>query len=521
MPSRAPSVAASEVIDLSSDTDSDGDLAPPHSAFSSLATIPEGSSYSSSLVGSRNHQNINAPQGASWSLSRAGSAASRPIERSTSTSNYGASSSSSRPQAVSRSLLDVLDSEGAFAVKPYVAPSPSETGSSPQSTPGKRPRPAASSTSSDAEEEVPAPPPKKRKASATRSKSGTNKTEDRAAKLLEKTQAKAKALHEKDAAKKLKAQSAAVNKLVVKKEDHVKDFTIVLAPELRSSPFAIAVSKRLALNGSSVKYMDSSVDPGLVRWQRRVSARYDERERIWIPVDEYTRFEATNMIYVSAQEIISQENGVERIGLRIQSLRENLKLTNKHQVFIMIDDLEAHYRKHGKGSRAANASARQAGYTLISKQVVERALAALQVSQRCFVVHVEGSSDAAEWVYNMTADIGVRPHKLIERSHLPFCPVMSIKTGHDNADTYRKMLERLNLITTSKAEAVMALRPTLRSLFEGYEAEEDADRRAEQLKDAVVDFRKDGARSGKILNVGISSKVATAFWEYDSLTRIS
>lgn len=50
------------------------------------------------------------------------------------------------------------------------------------------------------------------------------------------------------------------------------------------------------------------------------------------------------------------------------------------------------------------------------------------------------------------------------------------------------MLEQLKLVTEGRARAVTALRPNLRSLFEGYEAEPDPDRRADMLTDGVVRF---------------------------------
>lgn len=194
----------------------------------------------------------------------------------------------------------------------------------------------------------------------------------------------------------------AINKRVTKKEEYIKDFTLCVSPGLKATPFITAVASRLLGHSCNVVSLLASDDPALVRWQRRVSTRYDEKERQWIPVPEYHRFEAANMIYVYAKDLVSQTNGIGLLETRIGRLRYNLKLTPKHQIIVMIDDLEAHYRKKGKGSRAANASARQAGYELIAKPKVERALAALQVSQKCFVVHVEGVNDAAEWIYNMT-----------------------------------------------------------------------------------------------------------------------
>jgi len=101
------------------------------------------------------------------------------------------------------------------------------------------------------------------------------------------------------------------------------------------------------------------------------------------------------------------------------------------------------------------------------------------------------------------------------------------------------MLAQINLMTIPRAEAVMTRCPTLQSLFEGYENASDAHRRAEMLMDTIVrrrdicreqysrllhlgqvDFNKDGSRSGRILNIGMSSKIAAVFWSYDSLMSI-
>lgn len=103
------------------------------------------------------------------------------------------------------------------------------------------------------------------------------------------------------------------------------------------------------------------------------------------------------------------------------------------------------------------------------------------------------------------------------------------------------MLAELNMMTEFKAEGVMVKRPTLRSLFEGYEAEPDPGRRGRMLSDCIVSllfmahgiwflnrisvspqvpYNKNGTTSGKILNVALSSKIAAAFWNEDSLTAL-
>ncbi len=76
--------------------------------------------------------------------------------------------------------------------------------------------------------------------------------------------------------------------------------------------------------------------------------------------------------------------------------------------------------------------------------------------------------------------------RLIERSHLPFCPVMNIKAGTDPEDTYMKMLTQLSKVTGNIADAVMERAPTLRSLFESYQNEPDHHRRNALLSNVVV-----------------------------------
>lgn len=162
------------------------------------------------------------------------------------------------------------------------------------------------------------------------------------------------------------------------------------------------VADRLAEHGCSINYSGSARFPNLFRWERRIRAKYDEHSREWIPVPEYRRFEGLNMLYFEATSLMSQANSIQALNQTIEDLRAEYRLTPKHQIFIMINDLEMHYRKTGKGSRAANAAARSEGRVLVKKGDMERSLASLQVAQKCFIVHVEGIEDAAEWVFNMT-----------------------------------------------------------------------------------------------------------------------
>ncbi|KAF8338757.1 uncharacterized protein EI90DRAFT_3038986 [Cantharellus anzutake] len=363
-------------------------------------------------------------------------------------------------------------------------------------------------------------PPKKRR--ATKPKRSKEEIEaEKEAKKREKEAEKAakkKCLEEEKAAKKT---LRAANKLPTRKQDLVQDFTLHVSSPLRDSPLMQPVTDRLAEHGCAVKYFSSTHFTSLFRWERSVRARYDELNREWTPVKEYKRFEALYMFFLEAASLISEADSIQALSQTIEGLRAEYRLTSKHQIFIMINELELYYRKTGKGSRAANALARLEGRVLVKKSDIERALASLQAAQKCFIVHVEGYDDAAQWIYNMTGDLGMKPHKLIERSHLPFCSLTNIEVGSDPEDTYKKMLIQLNRITENVADAIVERAPTLRSLFELYQNEPDPIRRNAILSDVVVKYNTDGTTSGRILNLALSTKIATAFWNQDSLLALT
>lgn len=165
MLSRHSSVALSEVIDISSDTDSDDGYA-PSSLFVSQSTL--GPSLSS---GSFNHRRLDAMSGASFTSSAAGT--SRVASKGNPAAHSGPSTSGSGLPTMSRelsrasSLLSVLDSQSSGATPGSSSPFSSQTASA-ASTPVKRPRAKSSSATPGTEEDIPAPPPKKRKLPQTK-----------------------------------------------------------------------------------------------------------------------------------------------------------------------------------------------------------------------------------------------------------------------------------------------------------------------------------------------------------------
>ncbi|CAE6476662.1 unnamed protein product [Rhizoctonia solani] len=210
-------------------------------------------------------------------------------------------------------------------------------------------------------------------------------------------------------------------------------------------------------------------------------------------------------------------------------------LTTRSQIFIMVDGLNGYYKRKGSHKNKRN--------------TIESALASLQALERCFIVHVEGAEDTAQWLFNITGDLGIRPHKRIRESFLPFwphkriresflpfCTDTQVKCGSSKSDTYKKMLQQIRNITESAADGIVEEVPTLRELFEGYAQEIDLCSRYDRLKGVTVSNRKDGAAKSRILNQvsnrkdgaaksrilnqALSRKVHDVIWGEDPLTLV-
>ncbi|QRW27332.1 DNA excision repair protein ERCC-4 [Rhizoctonia solani] len=264
------------------------------------------------------------------------------------------------------------------------------------------------------------------------------------------------------------------------------------------------VNKLVTDKKSTLKYFTVEISHTLEDHPRQHVAKYDNKSKEWVPVTPYHALEDLYVLFLSADSLalaVLEETLTETLS----ELRSTHQLTAHSQIFVMIDGLHAYYKRKGGRSK---------------RNAIESALATLQASERCFIVQVEGASDAAQWLFNIIGDLGIRPYKRIRESFLPFCTDMHVRCGGSKADTYKKMLQQIRYITESAAGGIIEEAPTLRELFEGYAQEPDIHARHERFKDITILNRKDGVAKSRILNRALSKKVHDVFWGEDPLTLV-
>ncbi|WVW81889.1 hypothetical protein I302_103888 [Kwoniella bestiolae CBS 10118] len=381
------------------------------------------------------------------------------------------------------------------------------------------------------------------------------KAREKAEKQLQKDTLKAA----KEAEKSYQRKLAEVNRLRVSKNDTVREIHLHLSSDLShpTSPIAPAlpeITKRITDNYSELHFLSEEESPvaGLIKFKRHLKARWDGEKKQFIPLESPVWvWEGIYVLVFNAEEIVDkispssstsisptegggEEDGLDELNIWVSDIKLTLDLTAADQLIIVIKGLNRYYSKmKSLANRRFTAAARAGlnGSTTttkttsgasvgVDKETVEMALVRLQVRQRCFLVHVEKTEDIEDWVYNIAADVAIRPYKLISKSHLNFCPTDGIKKGSNPTETFELMLQEVQGITPSASMGIASEYPTFRGLMESFEKAErrgGVERAEGMLQDCQIKTLRNGTANGRKLNKALAKRVYNVFRGEDSL----
>ncbi|KAG8905990.1 putative monocarboxylate transporter mch1 [Tulasnella sp. 403] len=335
---------------------------------------------------------------------------------------------------------------------------------------------------------------------------------------------------EKATQKVQKQQHATLNKLVTSKTDTLKDMTMEPHPDLctNTSPFHQYIEPFVQLITTNsglphrmrerpawpVNRMDPDVRfrgmTNLIRWKRKISARYNEEEREWQAVESpYYRTEGLYTLYVTPADVLQQL----RFPPATRFLYRNLKKLRttfgpQHRLFVVLD---------GSSNQAKG----------ISRSDMERIkdwLTDIHCELGCTLVFAKSGEDIVRRLYNITADLGIMPHKIIERSHLPFCPTPNPHMDSFGEDkktksartTYLQMLQQIHHVTPPMAVEISKKvgHRTLREMYETYADPTLLDRQKDNL---LMGITKSGKETNRCIGQVVSARVHAVFSSKDPL----
>ncbi|WVQ93747.1 hypothetical protein IAU59_000824 [Kwoniella sp. CBS 9459] len=370
------------------------------------------------------------------------------------------------------------------------------------------------------------------------------KAQERAEKQLARDTQKAA----KEAEKSYQRKLAEVNRLRTSKNDTVREIRLYLSADLShpTSPIAGAlpeIKTRITDSHSELHFLPEAESPisGVIRFKRHLKARWDATKKHFIPLDEPKWvWEPSILMIINAEEIvdrIADISGDDKLSNFIADVRLTLGLKSTDQMMVMIKGLNKYYSKTKSlankeftaAARAglagsAGANGRTSAAVINSrpdKETIEMELVKLQVKERCFLVHVEKTEDIEDWVYNIAADVALRPYKLISKSHLNFCPTDSIKRKSSNpTEAFELMLQEVTGITPSAAMGIAVEYPTFYDLMTAYEKAErrgGIERAEGMLQDCQIKTLRNGTANGRKLNKALAKRVYNVFRGEDSL----
>ncbi|KAI9755735.1 MAG: hypothetical protein M4579_004165 [Chaenotheca gracillima] len=341
---------------------------------------------------------------------------------------------------------------------------------------------------------------------------------------------------EKAREKQVAAELAEVNRAKTNKKVSTQEMMVELSDSLQQGIAGEQICN--FLRGLQVPYTFSPCLLGrVIRWRRKVTARYNEELGHWEPAPLEIKQEKHILCLLYAKDFVDMAcaDPAETDGLDVDSHVLKLQTTAQDcKVIYLIEGLTAWMRKNKNvRNRAYQAAVRrqipaqsdEGGAELsttqrgkcgqkkpapeyIDEDLIEDCLLRLQVLHNCLIHHTAAPAETAEWISHFTQHISTIPYRS-ERMNLDtsFCmDVGQVKTGDDPDDTFVKMLQEIVRVTPSIAYGIAGEYHDVSSLVHGLESRGPL--ALESLKKLA---NRDGASTNSNIGPAISKRMHKIF----------
>ena len=371
------------------------------------------------------------------------------------------------------------------------------------------------------------------------------------------------------------ADIAEVNKSKTDKKISVTEMIISMSRSLQGKSVGYQVWEHMKHLGVEAAFFDDEVDllqdtqsnehvGNLVKWRRKVKARYNEKAGHWEPLATTTiENEKHVLVHLTAlgfaallspqtgpnQEnvVVSEEAMTKNIDGHVSALRRKYK---DCKPIYLVEGLESFLRKNKTAKNRAytaavlsqihpddpsappaSSQARRkrktpAGsvpdYSFIDNDVTESLLLHLQLKHSVLIHHTTSPSDTASWIRTFTEHISTIPYRhekmSLNDSGAAFCmDVGQVRTGDDVMDTYVKMLQEVVRVTPAMAYGIANLYPNVRALVNAFKDEGQL-----VLEDVKKGANRDGAVTNSRLGPAVSKRLYKVFmgrneWSTDGI----
>ncbi|KAK4692234.1 crossover junction endonuclease EME1, partial [Lecanoromycetidae sp. Uapishka_2] len=350
----------------------------------------------------------------------------------------------------------------------------------------------------------------------------------------EKDQEKKRQLKEEKAReKRIAADLAEVNKVKLDKKDSTPEMIVDLPATIEGQSVGSQIREFVKNLGVDATLYQSPI-PNVIKWRRKMKARWNAEMNHWEPTDRMEIHEEKHvMVLVSAKEFVAlamaqyQNNDLETHVAMLKSayadcipiymveglhiwLRKNKTAENRAYQARVLDQAQA--AEDLSLSQPAASKRKKSAPEVVDEDLIEDALLRLQVMHGCLVHHTNTSVETAEWVANFTQHISTIPYRL-QRMNLDtsFCMESGqVKTGEDKDDTFVKMLQEVVRITPSIAYGITSEYTSAISLVKAFRKHG-----RDVLEDLQKAANRNGAPTDRRIGPAISRRLYKVFTELD------
>ncbi|RJE17526.1 ERCC4 domain protein [Aspergillus sclerotialis] len=355
-------------------------------------------------------------------------------------------------------------------------------------------------------------------------------------KQLEKER-KQKLKEEKAREKQLAADISEVNKLKVDKKDSTPEMIVDLASSLEGSSAGNQTMEFMKRLGVECTFFQSDIS-NIVRWRRKVVAKFNESAGYWEPCPLHICQEEHVLCLLTAQEFVdmvitTDSNETDTLEMHIAKIKS--AYPNSKPIYL-IEGLMAWMRKNKNSRNRAyqaevlrqmrpvpetTTSTRQPrkksnkpeSTPPVDDDTIEDALLNLQVAHSCLIHHTNAPAESAEWIKNFTEHVSTIPYRRerMEGNDSAFCmDVGQVKTGEDKSDTFVKMLQEVNRVTASMAYGIVSKYPSVTDLIRGMKVHGPT-----MLEDVRKSANKNGALTDSRIGPAASKRLYKVFMGMD------
>lgn len=309
---------------------------------------------------------------------------------------------------------------------------------------------------------------------------------------------KQKLKEEKAKEKQLASDIAEVNKLKVDKKDSTAEMILDISTSFEGSSVgnqAVEFMKRLKVE----YHFFTGPIPNVVKWRRKMKARYNEDAGHWEPAPFHILEEKHILCLVPAQDfvdmVIDPPPGEEKESLEmhvlkiktaypdctiiylIEGLTPWMRKNNNSRNRAYVAEVRAQYEPEPPSSQTSAAPRRgrkpkrkPETTPPVDDDTIEDALLALQVTHSCLIHHTAAAPESAEWIKNFTEHVSTTLYRRerMEAHDAAFCMESGqVKPGDDKLDTFVKMLQEVNRVTASMAYGISSRYSCVTDLVRG------------------------------------------------------